>query len=412
MVLVIVSPFQEEAVLSVIAPPVPPKATDEPGLDPLDALIEEARRRARRRRRYGACALLLALAAGAGAFGFGRSGDGGGSGRLAAKPAPPSGGGIQPVRVPIRAANGALTILGGEGISTIAPPGLLRTLVRCGDEGAACSAHPFSVDWAPDGRRLAYSVAIGPGAAPERWKVVGLHIRDTVTGVDRRLQTPCFPTGLDWAPDGSQLAYACDGRIYLVNSDLTGRTLLRTGVPGVQAAPSWSPDGQHIVFASRGRDRSADAGRLPGSQSALYITPARSFTPTSTQLVTSAMAPSWSPDGTKIAYWSACGGIKLVTPDGVDVTPPVRRTSACALGIRGAPAWSPDGRKIAMGNGRWPGGCGYVRTAPVRLSGVCVLPGTYVMNADGGDLHLVMKFEGGWNFAGGGRPTWWPVPIP
>jgi hypothetical protein len=34
------------------------------------------------------------------------------------------------------------------------------------------------------------------------------------------------------------------------------------------------------------------------------------------------------------------------------------------------------------------------------------------MNADGGDLHLVMKFEGGWNFAGGGRATWRPRPIP
>ncbi len=67
--------------MSVTAPPRPPRSSDPVDRDELEALvealIEEARRRARlRRRRYGACILLAALAAGGVYFGFDHTGGG------------------------------------------------------------------------------------------------------------------------------------------------------------------------------------------------------------------------------------------------------------------------------------------------------------------------------------------------
>ena len=62
-------------------------------------------------------------------------------------------------------------------------------------------------------------------------------------------------------------------------------------------------------------------------------------------------APAWSPDGTRIAFHTSCGGVTLITPRGQDVTP-LRGPFRCqAIGAAaGAPVWSPDGKKLAMSN--------------------------------------------------------------
>lgn len=61
----------------------------------------------------------------------------------------------------------------------------------------------------------------------------------------------------------------------------------------------------------------------------------------------------------------ACGGIRFTTPAGKDRTP--HTGGACPhVGVDAAPVWSPDGKQIAM--------------AQLRA-------GTYVMNADGSELH-------------------------
>ena len=69
-----------------------------------------------------------------------------------------------------------------------------------------------------------------------------------------------------------------------------------------------------------------------------------------TVLASDGTAPDWSPDGTAIAYRAGCGGAKLVTPQGRDVTP-VRGASPCrAIGVQGTPIWSPDAEWLAISN--------------------------------------------------------------
>lgn len=58
------------------------------------------------------------------------------------------------------------------------------------------------------------------------------------------------------------------------------------------------------------------------------------------------MSPSWSPDGTKLAYVSFESGRSNIIVQSLDGT--YRKVVANYKGINGAPAWSPDGKKLAM----------------------------------------------------------------
>src|SRR5215213_7517063 len=280
--------------MAVSAPPRPPEPALPDDRTALEALIEEARRRARRRRRLYAAAVAGAGVVGVAAL-FG-VGNGGGGGRPAEQAQPPGAPAPSTPR-PVAAKNGELTIVAGDTIANVLPSGQLRTIVLCERMGhALCAAHPRSLDWAPDGRRLAYATAIGPGAAAVELKNVRLHVLDTVTRrhISRRLS--CFADAIDWSPDGEQLAYAC-GRIYVVASDLSGPPrLLRTGLPESSvASPSWAPDGTQITFTA------APRGRHTHTAPGIYVAPAAPGAREAPVLIARGWSPAWSPDGTRVA---------------------------------------------------------------------------------------------------------------
>jgi Tol biopolymer transport system component len=188
---------------------------------------------------------------------------------------------------------------------------------------------------------------------------------------------------IDWSPNGSKLAYASSGRLAVIDSDGAGRKTLVADPAGGASSPSWSPDGKWLAFAQRSNGRSAVyLIRADGTDRQL--------------LVYDAAAPAWSPDGRSIAYRARCGGIKLVTPDGRDVTP-ATAASCGAIGIDGRPVWSPDGTKIAVA-GTTTFGTG----APVR--------GTFVMNADGTGLEMVTTKTQGVYMGSDPRSAWRPIP--
>ena len=154
------------------------------------------------------------------------------------------------------AGNGRITIINQRGaptdrpmgISTIDRRGRLHVLKRCdaGTGWRGCYSLE-SVDWAPDGRRLAFSVTTI--AAISRYN--GLHVLNIRTGRDRHLPRDGFD--IDWSPDGSRFAYVeftrfanPIGSIYMVRADGSGRTRVPTGsagrdarLPGLPAARDW-----------------------------------------------------------------------------------------------------------------------------------------------------------------------------
>ena len=142
----------------------------------------------------------------------------------------------------------------------------------------------------------------------------------------------------DWSPDGSDLvAYSADSLVLVRLSD--GAI---TPLPGKNAYPydlfrsiSWSPDGNHILYN----------GFASGTTNLEVFDVA---TGASRVLVSRASNGRWSPDGSRIAYWSGDGRswpnkVAVVNSDGSNPTP-------LTSDLETSPdlTWSPDGKRLVF----------------------------------------------------------------
>jgi Tol biopolymer transport system component len=202
-----------------------------------------------------------------------------------------------------------------------------------------------------------------------------------------------------WSADGrlifNQNTGAPGGESYdLFVQDPGGTIHQITDEPYWHGTPAYSPDGSQIVFES-------DLGQYPAAEG-LYLSDADGSNRRRLTRMPESMIfdqdPTWSPDGTRIAFLRVRSGdgfrgragkwwghhyqaaIYTVAPDGSDL----RRITAWGRDV-GAPDWSPSGRRIVA--------TGYWDTRSGQSSAV------YTMRPDGKDIrHL---FDDGSNTSNG-----------
>jgi Tol biopolymer transport system component len=182
-----------------------------------------------------------------------------------------------------------------------------------------------------------------------------------------------------WSPGQRYIAFWRDHSLYVmeaIGEANGGRSFVVA--PAGFAGSAWSPDGSKLVFM--------------GATGGLYIVSVNAATGT---VGTPALFragdyydPSWSPDGSSIAFWGSDDGNSpiLITVrnmiTGNEFSFGVGSDNHC-------PQWSPDGRRIAF-------------LAPAQVSGT-VYEQIFLANADGSNITQVTHLEGDAFF-----PTWSP----
>jgi TolB protein len=163
-----------------------------------------------------------------------------------------------------------------------------------------------------------------------------------------------------WSPDRRTMAYTAfvrSGQPIVLQDQVTGARRVVPGTEdGLNITPAFSPDGRSLAYA-HGTEEGMDIYlyRLGGGEPAAGAGGGGAPAGASLQRLTSSrfadnLSPTWSPDGSRIAFISnraRTPQLYVMAADGTgqDVLAPF---DFGATGMTQAPDWSPDGRLIAF----------------------------------------------------------------
>jgi Tol biopolymer transport system component len=210
----------------------------------------------------------------------------------------------------------------------------------------ADAAMDWNPVWAPDSRSLYF--ASERGGSMNVWRV-GIDERGAPRGAPEPVTVPSRVAGsLSLSADGRQLLYVSAEKrssIQRLGLDPAKGTVREAASPALEASrviytQDLSPDGEWIAFTNLGVKEDLYLVRADGTG---YR-----------QLTDDAFrdrGPAWSPDGSRIAFYSDRSGryeTWAVRPDGSGLEQ-LTQTEGLA---RWLPEWSPDGKSLATTDGR------------------------------------------------------------
>ncbi len=270
--------------------------------------------------------------------------------------------------------------------------------IRAGPPGWALGAAAAGLAFVP----IALLIAVGDSVCVCFWKMPPYDeqaiftVNADGTGRQRLTETEIQYGKPTWSPDGSRIAVAVFGNeytgIYMMNPDGTDWRVIVDSVADAHAAgpsghtgpfpefhipsdshPTWSPDGTKIAFTRY----------LQPTKTRLYV-----VRKDGTQKTKLADAPTlaedvaWSPDGSRLAFTCRHDGDHDICVVNSDGSAQVNLTTG--PGYDSHPAWSPDGKRLAFHSYR---------------DYAC---GIHLMNSDGSEPRLLAKSCGGY------QPPWSP----
>jgi Tol biopolymer transport system component len=253
-----------------------------------------------------------------------------------------------------------------------------------GNPGAGSGLRTSFMQGQPTYGQIAYELNSTP---------VGIRVANAADGsLDHLLVSTGFqPT---WAPGGNQLAYNTGNGIAIINVDgITGAQQLTTN--SSDYAPAWSPLGDKIAFCST-RAGEVDVWVMNADGSGAPQQVSQGVQLQELDYETEDCYLGWSPDGTKIAFTGQTANIpygsryNVYTMNSANGSSVTQLTNCFINGggvsVCSTPSWSPDGTKIAFSDGDTPFGD--------ALGG----GGVYTMDPNGGNVAPVHQDENTWSF--------------
>jgi Tol biopolymer transport system component len=205
--------------------------------------------------------------------------------------------------------------------------------------------------WSPDGKKIAFAAqrcgcAVDPGVQ-DIWTIDA--DPNSTNPMTQLTNTPVYESDPAWSPDGTKIAYVrgadengLGASLSVMRADGSGQTDIRQGTAGVLVRdPDWSPDGGRIAMTV--------ANPVYGYQIAAIDADGSNFGLLS-PLGSNDLEPTFSPDGTKIAFASYRGNsednktnteIYVADP----TTPPMTEATRLTYGLAQdeEPDWGPIG---------------------------------------------------------------------